>query len=217
MQKKVKEETAVPRGRGRPKKEQPDADTRQLILRAATQEFREQGYGGASVANICKRAQIANGTFYIHFPDKAQLYGELIGGTFARLAEALVKAQVENAGLGAEELERRDVEIIVNFAESNRDTLLVAFNERALAPSEEASLIDMFASQRAADFRRGRLTGRFRADVNPVITAYAETGLIAEVLRWWLQNPRAISKAKLIEELLALKLRLSQPERAGRP
>jgi AcrR family transcriptional regulator len=199
---------ATSNARGRPKKEQPDADTRQLILDAAIAEFREHGFRGAAIANICKRALIANGTFYLHFPNKAELYDELLAGTFEMLAAALAAAQRKNEGLSDAERQRRDIELIVAFAEANSDLLQIAINERGLA---QVSLFDLLAQQRAAELDLGRRSGRFRSDLHPVVTAYAETGVMSEVLRWWLTHPGVMPKARLVKELLKISLRITQP------
>ena len=52
--------------------------TRRAILEAAEATVAEFGYERASVAEITRRAGIAQGTFYVHFPDKKAAFLELV-------------------------------------------------------------------------------------------------------------------------------------------
>jgi len=52
--------------------------TRQSILTAAEQVFGELSYDRASIAEITRRAGVAQGTFYLYFPDKKAAFVELV-------------------------------------------------------------------------------------------------------------------------------------------
>lgn len=52
--------------------------TRQSILDAAEEVFGELGYDRASVAEITRRAGVAQGTFYVYFPDKKTAFTSLV-------------------------------------------------------------------------------------------------------------------------------------------
>ena len=56
---------------------QPHPDTRQRVLEAACEAFREEGYQ-ASIDRIATRAQVARQTLYNHFPSKEVLFAEVI-------------------------------------------------------------------------------------------------------------------------------------------
>lgn len=49
-------------------------DRRNLIIQAAIEEFSKAGYDTASINQICKRSNIAKGSFYQYFEDKMDLY-----------------------------------------------------------------------------------------------------------------------------------------------
>lgn len=49
-------------------------DKRQLIIRAATEEFSKANYNEASTNQICKKGNMAKGSFYQYFDDKLTLY-----------------------------------------------------------------------------------------------------------------------------------------------
>ncbi len=52
--------------------------TRQSILDAAEEVFGEVGFDRASVSEITRRAGVAQGTFYVYFPDKKSVFIELV-------------------------------------------------------------------------------------------------------------------------------------------
>jgi AcrR family transcriptional regulator len=83
--------------------------TRLRILRSAEVVFGQKGYDGASIAEICRMADTALGSFYVYFPDKKAAFVELVDSLGARLRSDLSAAvagkgdrlEVERAGLRA--------------------------------------------------------------------------------------------------------------------
>jgi AcrR family transcriptional regulator len=83
--------------------------TRLRLLRAAEAVFGQKGYDGASIAEICRLADTALGSFYVYFPDKKAAFVELVDSLGARLRSELAAAvvgirdrlEVERAGLRA--------------------------------------------------------------------------------------------------------------------
>jgi AcrR family transcriptional regulator len=67
------------------------AANRAAILAAAKEVFAASGYGGASVRDIVRRTELASGTFYNYFPDKASIFRALVeevGGEARRRVRA---------------------------------------------------------------------------------------------------------------------------------
>jgi len=52
--------------------------TRRAILSAAEEVFGELSYDRASISEITRRAGVAQGTFYVYFPDKKSAFIELV-------------------------------------------------------------------------------------------------------------------------------------------
>jgi TetR/AcrR family transcriptional repressor of nem operon len=57
-------------------------ETRQRIVQAAADAFRERGIDGVGVADIMKRAGLTHGGFYAHFKSKDELVAEAISAMF---------------------------------------------------------------------------------------------------------------------------------------
>ncbi len=79
------------RGRRRPATLRGEA-TVQRLLAAATEAFSRQGFHRASVAGICRRGRVANGTFYQYFADKEAIFLSLVEEASERLTSHLRQA-----------------------------------------------------------------------------------------------------------------------------
>ncbi|MDR3175588.1 MAG: TetR/AcrR family transcriptional regulator [Desulfovibrio sp.] len=69
------------------KREEQKQNTREKLLAAAAQCFTEKGYSGCSIADIAQRAEIAQGTMYVHFKSKEELFKTMIEEEHAQGAE----------------------------------------------------------------------------------------------------------------------------------
>ncbi|MCR5251795.1 MAG: TetR/AcrR family transcriptional regulator [Lachnospiraceae bacterium] len=52
--------------------------THERIMKSAVALFRERGFSGASIRQICKDAGVTNGAFYAHFESKEDLFEKLV-------------------------------------------------------------------------------------------------------------------------------------------
>jgi TetR/AcrR family fatty acid metabolism transcriptional regulator len=55
------------------------------IISAAHEEFVENGFEGAKIAGIARRAGVAEGTLYLYFRNKSALLGAVVGAFYERL------------------------------------------------------------------------------------------------------------------------------------
>jgi AcrR family transcriptional regulator len=74
--------------------------TRARLLAAARELIEEGGYGAASVVAIARRAGVASGTLYRHFPSKEELFVEVFRAVCAR-EERAMRAAAGDPGAGA--------------------------------------------------------------------------------------------------------------------
>ncbi|HEY7350005.1 MAG TPA: TetR/AcrR family transcriptional regulator [Ktedonobacterales bacterium] len=71
--------------------------TRRRILDAAETVFGAKGYHGASVTEITQRAQVAQGTFYLYFRSKREIFLKLVEDLGERMRVSL-RAASHNSG-----------------------------------------------------------------------------------------------------------------------
>jgi TetR/AcrR family fatty acid metabolism transcriptional regulator len=64
------------------------------ILQAARKVFARRGYLGASIADIIDEANIARGTFYLHFESKRSIFGEILEDLLDQLKSVIVRVDV---------------------------------------------------------------------------------------------------------------------------
>lgn len=68
-----------------------DLDTRERLVRAATEVFLERGYGGTRVQDIARRAGYTSGALYQHFPSRTALLAEAISMAGLSIMEELIE------------------------------------------------------------------------------------------------------------------------------
>jgi AcrR family transcriptional regulator len=94
---------SAPRAAQRQRRE----DRRDAIKRAAIDVFAELGYHSAKVSQIVERVGVAQGTFYLYYSSKQQLFGELLDDflhlqrELTRVGRLLTSVLYENSGLAA--------------------------------------------------------------------------------------------------------------------
>jgi AcrR family transcriptional regulator len=66
-----------PTGPPRNARERRARETRALIITAARRQVADAGYASASIARVARRAGIATGTIYRHFPSKGELFTQV--------------------------------------------------------------------------------------------------------------------------------------------
>lgn len=59
--------------------------TKNLIIEIAKQEFLEKGYVHASLRTITQKAGVTTGSFYWHFKDKEDLFGQIVEESYLRI------------------------------------------------------------------------------------------------------------------------------------
>jgi AcrR family transcriptional regulator len=186
--------------------EAPSIETRRLLLDTATEMFAKSGFHAVSVAGLCRAAGLANGTFYLYFQNKDEVFKEVVAEAMLLLAQQLRSPQRKT--MPPIERDWFDVEVMVRFIEARQDLFRILISEHGLRTEDRDSLIDMFAAQRMAELRAGKRRGDFRSGLHPELTAYGEIGLTNEILQRWLRRPRSFSRQRLIDELCRIRQRL---------
>jgi AcrR family transcriptional regulator len=75
------------------------------ILEAAFAEFGEHGLAGARLDDIARRAGVAKGTIYLYFPNKEELFREMVRTTMVTRIERAEREVAEQSGTPAEALQ----------------------------------------------------------------------------------------------------------------
>ena len=74
------------------------------ILDAALEVFGERGLAGAKLDEIARRAGVSKGTIYLYFPNKEELFREMIRQTVVARIEAGERESANFPGSAVEQL-----------------------------------------------------------------------------------------------------------------
>ncbi|HZN94476.1 MAG TPA: TetR/AcrR family transcriptional regulator [Myxococcales bacterium] len=148
--------------------------TRQKLLEAAEAVFGERGYEHASVAEITQRAGVAQGTFYVYFPDKLTVFVKLVDDLGDRL-----RAEIRQGLQGLTDridVEREGFRSFFKFVARHRALYRIVrqaeFVDRAVFERYYRRMGDAYAKGLKAAAEKGQIE-----PLDPEITAYSLMGL----------------------------------------
>jgi AcrR family transcriptional regulator len=173
-------------------------ETRRKLLEAGTELFAERGVRGVTSTAIARRAGVATGTFYLHFPDKHALFEELVD---AALDEMRPQLGPERRDPGSEEGTRRDLERILEVAERRRNLIRAVFDR-----GESSGLAERI-QDRIANGLEERYVRVFRKRgiaLHPGAAAQARAALLVRVIAWWVEEPARARREEIIDVLMEL-------------
>jgi AcrR family transcriptional regulator len=166
---------------GPDRRERRKAETRRRLLDAARQLFVRQGYHATRPADIAATADLAHGTFYLHFADKREAFLAFVDEA-TREIQTATRARLRGVH-GFEPRLRASLDAILDYSAAHPGVLRTAFADAAiLAPEGPAlpSLRDRLAELLAAALRDGMERGELRADYDPHLTAYGIVGFVQQ-------------------------------------
>ena len=157
------------------------AAARETIVDAAMAQLAEGGYASTSVVGVARRAGVATGTVYRHFPSKADLFAEV----FRRCAQAEVDVLRSIADRREPVANRLAawVEAFVrrSLAEPVRAYALIAEPIDPAVEAERLLFRRAYADLFAAALREGMSRGEVPPN-DPELVAAAIVGALAEAL-----------------------------------
>lgn len=134
--------------------------TRLAILRAAETVIGEKGFAAASIADITRTAGIAQGTFYIYFQSKDEVFAELVAEmsrwTRASLSEAVADAPDRMAA------ERAGLEGFLRFVRGRPALYNIVEEARFFNPDAYRAYFEQFAAAYVINLERAVEEGEIR-------------------------------------------------------
>jgi TetR/AcrR family transcriptional regulator, fatty acid metabolism regulator protein len=166
---------------------------RRRILEAAEAVFSAREYHSASVTEIATRAELATGTIYLYFSDKADLYGNVILGKMSEVVDQVRKALISDPS--ASVCLRAAVHALFAYHDSNRPffELFLHQHQTAASPLNESHWKEMEdLKRRNLGFIedcivRGQASRELRPG-NPRLYAVAFLGVTLQMIRQWIRE-----------------------------
>jgi AcrR family transcriptional regulator len=186
----------------RSRHEQRKAVTHQGIIDAARDVIAEKGYNHVDILDITERANVSKATFYKHFPNKEACVRELMQQGFDALVEEVLS--VDQPQTISPEWIAHSFQKVFTWAGENREFLLImvggaastqlnAFGRNYMAQVVERTI--------SSDFIPEDAPARFP----PTVQAQIITGIVIQLLGWWLENETdytAADMGQIVQEAL---------------
>ncbi|MDQ7828758.1 MAG: TetR/AcrR family transcriptional regulator [Armatimonadota bacterium] len=201
------------RGPGAPPPQARGRRTRQRLLAAAEAAFGSRGYFAASVADITRRARVAQGTFYLYFPSKRAIFEELVRQLSHDLRRTI---QQRVAGLtDRRQVEREGFLAFFHFIRRHRAMYRIIRQAELVHPAIYRWYYRRIAEGYARGLRTAMAQGQIRP-LDPEVLAYCLMG-IGDFLgmRWVLWERRA-PPPRVVEAMMAFVLRGMDASAPGR-
>jgi TetR/AcrR family transcriptional regulator, cholesterol catabolism regulator len=163
--------------------------TRDDILEAAAQVFRQKGFHGASMANIAEAVNLQKASLYHHVSSKQEILFELLDRALELLLERI--SPIASMDLPADERLCRMIHEYLQILAENTDlSAVLLFEHRSLEGRQHARHVpnrDKFENLWRDVLRDGVRTRQFVCDDIP-LSARAILGILNWTITWYRPN-----------------------------
>jgi TetR/AcrR family transcriptional regulator, cholesterol catabolism regulator len=163
--------------------------TRDDILEAAAQVFRQKGFHGASMANIAEAVNLQKASLYHHVSSKQEILFELLDRALELLLERI--SPIAGLNLPADQRLCRMIQEYLQILAENTDlSAVLLFEHRSLEDRQHARHIpnrDKFENLWREVLKDGVHTRQFVCDDIPV-TVRAILGILNWTITWYSPN-----------------------------
>jgi AcrR family transcriptional regulator len=169
------------------------------LLEAAEAVFAELGYHDASIVKITEAAGVGQGTFYLYFAGKKDVFDELVVDLNHRVRQAMTEAASQ--GKTRAEMERLGFAGYFRFVAEHPALYRIIRQAEFVSPEMLHLHYERLTSGYVAGLRQAMQAGEI-ADGDPELLAWALMGIGELVgMRWILWNGRTELPADVLDEL----------------
>lgn len=175
-------------------------ETKRRILEAAEAVFTEHGYAGASVSKITDRAGVGQGTFYLYYPTKHEIFVELVDDLNRRVRQAMsVGAQ---RGANRIEAEREGFREFFHFIAAHPGIYRVVREAEFVAPDAMRRHYTRIVDGYVHGLEAAKAAGEVDPDLDPTVTAWALMGVGEMIgMRWILWEGSGEVPDEVLDEM----------------
>lgn len=156
--------------------------TRARLLAAAEQVFADLGYHDASIVKITEAAQVAQGTFYLYFAGKQQVFDEVVEDLNRRVRHAMQEAASQ--GRTRIEAERLGFRAFFRFTAEHPALYRIIRQAEFVSPAALRNHYERIVAGYVEGLRAAAAAGEI-AELDPVVAAWALMGVGELVgMRW---------------------------------
>ena len=185
---------------------------REQLLDAAVRTFTKAGYSATRVSDIVSEAGVAQGTFYLYFASKRDIFRQLVERFLTMFADRLLTASFDDPDdlCAFRETARARVLFTLRTCYENRELARIYFQEAMGAdPGLNTRLLEFnraFAMSLATRLQYGIRRGYLRPHDTRVVSI-ALGGLVEQVVRHLVcYSDQELDVESLAEDIVALEL-----------
>ena len=173
--------------------------TRRRLLEAAELVFAKLGYHDASIVKITEAAGVGQGTFYLYFASKKDVFDELVVDLNHRVRQAMTEAA--SRGTTRAEMERLGFAGYFRFVAEHPALYRIIRQAEFVSPAILQLHYERLTSGYVAGLRQAMEAGEI-ADGDPELLAWALMGIGELVgMRWILWAGRDELSPEMLDEL----------------
>lgn len=176
-------------------------NTRERLLEAAEEVFAEQGFFRASIAEITRRAGVAQGTFYLYFKAKEEIFRELVRKMSHDLRRTLQEATAPI--LDRRDVERVGLETFLQFVLQRRNLYTVMRECEFVDPELHRWHYERLAEGYVRGLRLAMARGQVR-QLDPEAMAYFLMGAAHMIGMRWTYWENALPPREALESIFQL-------------
>lgn len=194
------EQAAIEPGRRARKK----AQTRRNIYDAATALFLERGYDAVTIDDVCRAADVAKGTFFLHFPTKDALLAE-----YGRLATEELQPMIDSQRGSAVSVIRSIFRALSARAERQAELVRLTVREtmaRPVAMAQSTAQGRTLGEMLIGVVRRGQAAGELRRGVVPEVAAAVLVGSYFAIVNAWAVEKPPFDLSEAVDHALKIVL-----------
>jgi AcrR family transcriptional regulator len=190
-------------------------ETRRRLMDAWRELFVDGPGMNTTISDIARKAEVAAGTFYLHFKDKEELTQQVALESYAKLVGEVEQVDTVAHGSGEERL-RAGVGAVVSFVENHPLEFRFLYTLKRLSASEGLELAELWQrfwyDRLERELRADMAEGRVNTDIDPVVAAWGIVGMFTDVLNSWAEDMTRAPRESVIETLIKLFLSYSVDE-----
>lgn len=173
--------------------------TRRRLLEAAESVFAEHGYHDASIVKLTEAAGVGQGTFYLYFSGKKEIFDELVVDLNHRVRQTM--AEAASQGRTRAEMERLGFAAFFRFTAEHPALYRIIRQAEFVSPEILQLHYERLTSGYVAGLREAMEAGQIE-DGDPELLAWTLMGIGELVgMRWILWAGRDELPAEVLDEL----------------